>query len=141
QCKDGKYLTIGALEGHFWRALCDKLGKPEFASRQFPSAGERDEVFGFFRAKFQEKTRDEWIETFRGIDICVAPVNDLAEVENDPQVRARDMVVALETPRGKQKMLGVPIKLSATPGSIRTPAPGLGQHTDDVLRHLGYAPG
>jgi crotonobetainyl-CoA:carnitine CoA-transferase CaiB-like acyl-CoA transferase len=139
ECRDGKYLTIGALEGHFWKALCGKLGRPEYVAQQFPAANEREEVFAFFRAKFKERTRDEWLREFEGTDICVGPVNDLAETERDPQVRAREMIVEIDTPSGKQKTLGIPIKLSATPGTVRTPPPAFGQHTDQVLGGLGYS--
>jgi len=139
ECKDGKYLTIGALEGHFWKALCEQLDAPEYVARQFPSAEDREAVFGFFRARFKERTRDEWLAALAGVDICVGPVNDLAETERDPQVRAREMIVEIDTPSGRQKTLGVPIKLSATPGSVRTPPPAFGQHTDEVLARLGYS--
>jgi crotonobetainyl-CoA:carnitine CoA-transferase CaiB-like acyl-CoA transferase len=68
------------------------------------------------------------------------PINDMAEVFADPQVTARDMVVELEHPlAGTTRNIGVPIKLSETPGSVRTAAPTLGQHTDAVLAEYDYA--
>jgi len=65
----------------------------------------------------------------------------LDELENDPQIRARNMIVEVETPSGETvKQVGISVKLSETPGSIRSLAPTLGQHTDAILADLGYTP-
>ena len=70
--------------------------------------------------------------------MCVGKVYDPEEMVEDPQVRARDMVIELEHPvHGKIRQFGVPIKLSATPGTPRSAAPHTGEHTDEVLRGLG----
>ena len=66
------------------------------------------------------------------------PIFNIHQVYKDPQVNAREMVVAMDHPiSGQIKAIGVPVKLSATPGSVRTPAPTLGQHTKEILRGLG----
>ena len=69
------------------------------------------------------------------------PIKTVAEVlDDDPHVQAREMVVEVDHPVvGPMKTLGVPVKLSATPGAVRRPAPLLGQHTDEILAELGYA--
>ena len=68
------------------------------------------------------------------------PINDLSQVYEDPQVLARDMVVELDHPTaGPTRNIGLPIKLSETPGRINRPAPTLGQHTDEVLADFGYS--
>ena len=68
-------------------------------------------------------------------------MNTLDEVPNDPQVLARKMFVDLDTPDGeKVKQIGISVKLSETPGSIRSLAPSLGQHTDEILADIGYDP-
>ena len=69
--------------------------------------------------------------------IPVGTINNLAQVVEHPQVKARGSIVEIDHPRaGKVRMVGVSVRLSATPGSIRSPSPALGEHTDEVLRDL-----
>jgi formyl-CoA transferase/CoA:oxalate CoA-transferase len=99
------------------------------------------EMFEFFRGAFKTKTRDEWFQYLSQFDICVAPVYSLDEVFQDPHVQARQMVVELEHPSlGTVRQVGIGAKLSETPGSVRSLSPRRGQHTDEVLRDLGYSP-
>ena len=71
-------------------------------------------------------------------DVCVGPVNDFREAMDDPQLNARGMFVENEHPEaGKLKLINFPVKMSLTPGEVRTPAPLLGQHNADVLREVG----
>jgi len=136
---DGKYLAVGAVEGHFWRALCEGLGRPEYASLQYDE-DRRDEVTAFLRQTFKRKTRDEWLAEWRDLDACVAPALDLPEALADEQAQAREMVVTIAHPtRGRMPLLGVPVKLSATPGTVRAPPAEFGQHTRPVLEELGYS--
>lgn len=134
ECRDGRFVTVGALEPHFWRNLCDHLGVPEFAALQF-SEPDRDRVFAVLRAKFRERTMAEWVERLADLDICFGPVATVEEMMADPQVRHRAMVVE----HAGRTTLGNPIKLSATPPCLRTPPPTLGEHTAEVLGALGYS--
>ena len=85
-------------------------------------------------AFFAEKTVGETIATLREAGVPCGPINNLGQVLSEPQVLAREMVVDVDVPvAGPTKVSGVPIKLSATPGAVRTPPPTLGQHTDEVL--------
>ena len=88
-------------------------------------------------AIFQTKTIDEWLQALEAAGIPCAPINTVDKIVNDPQIKARDMIVEVEHPlAGKMHVPGIPIKMSATPGSIDTPAPLLGQHTFEILNEL-----
>jgi crotonobetainyl-CoA:carnitine CoA-transferase CaiB-like acyl-CoA transferase len=133
-CADGKRLTVGALEAPFWHRICTLLGRPDLIETQYdPDAVE------LWAKLFASRSRDEWLALFAGHDTCVGPVNDLGEATADPQLRQREMVVELEHPElGALKQVGLPIKLRERPGSIRTPAPVLGEATRERLEAVGY---
>ncbi|MSQ13495.1 MAG: CoA transferase [Dehalococcoidia bacterium] len=141
ECADGKYLSVGALEPHFWLALCNALGREDFIARQNDEA-QREEQFAFFRSTFKTRTRDEWFDFLtRAGDTAVAKVLSVDEVVADPQVRARGLVADVGTVNGEAvRHPGVAHKLSATPGSIRRLGAVRGEHTDEVLKELGYPP-
>ncbi|RME88692.1 MAG: CoA transferase, partial [Anaerolineae bacterium] len=81
---DGKYITLAALEPHFWRDFCTVTGREDLLAHQFdPGLGEE------IAAIFRQHTRDEWLSLFEGYDGCVEPVNSFEEMLNHPQVRAR----------------------------------------------------
>jgi crotonobetainyl-CoA:carnitine CoA-transferase CaiB-like acyl-CoA transferase len=136
--RDDKYITIGSIEPWFFANLCRTLGCEQYIPYEFDSS-KREEIQRCFTEQFQTKTRDEWFEIMTKLDICVGKMYTLDEVPNDPQVLARKMIVELDTPDGgKVKQVGISVKLSETPGSIRSLAPKLGQHTDEILADLGY---
>jgi crotonobetainyl-CoA:carnitine CoA-transferase CaiB-like acyl-CoA transferase len=138
ECADGKWISIGSLEPHFWANLCRVMGREDF----LPHQNDRDmraEISDHFRRTFRTKTRDEWFEIMKQTDICVAPVYALDEALNDPQNLARGMVIEVDHPElGKVKQVGIGPKFSETPGAVRSTAPRPGQHTDEVLTALGY---
>ena len=85
------------------------------------------------------ESRQYWLDRLEAHDIPCGPINDYREVMQDPQVRAREMVVETRHPTlGMLSTLGTPIKLSGTPLTPGRPAPLLGQHTDEVLAAAGY---
>ena len=140
ETKDGRWVTVGALEPHFWRNLCQRLGLPEYAAEQFAEGEKRAEMFRRVRAKFKERTQAEWVAELADLDICFGPVATLREALDDPQVRYRRMVVEQDDGRGnRRRTLGNPVKLSDTPPTLRTPPPSLGEHTESVLAGLGYS--
>jgi crotonobetainyl-CoA:carnitine CoA-transferase CaiB-like acyl-CoA transferase len=139
ETSDGKIITIGAIEPWFFANLCRALGRDDLVEHEYNSA-KRAEIYEFFKATFRTKTRDEWFELLSRTDICVGKMNTLDEVEADPQVQARKMIVELDTPDGRKvKQVGISVKLSETPGSIRSLAPALGQHTEEIMLGLGYS--
>jgi crotonobetainyl-CoA:carnitine CoA-transferase CaiB-like acyl-CoA transferase len=137
--KDNKFIAVGALEEKFWRNLCGVIEREDLIQQAQPSPKSKPEIIRVLQDAFLTKTRQEWLEISKEADICVTPAYELDEVENDPQVQARKMFVDFEDARvGKVKYLGMPFKLSETPGGIRTRAPGYGEHTDEILQSLGY---
>jgi alpha-methylacyl-CoA racemase len=135
-CKDG-WVTFGALEPKFWQEWCRGVGREDLIEQQFerPGSAAHAEV----ERIFLERTREEWHEFAERHDCCLEPVLGLDEALDSELVRARDMVVELDQPgTAGARLLGVPVKLSRTPGAPAGPGPALGEHTRDVLGGLGY---
>lgn len=138
ETKDGKYVSIAALEPWFYANLCELLGREDLLLYEWDTT-KWDELSAEFREIFRTKTRDEWVELLRRKDVCVAPVYAVDEVFEDPQVVHRKMVVEIDHPTlGKIKQVGIGIKLSETPGAVTRIAPKPGQHTDEIMMSLGY---
>jgi crotonobetainyl-CoA:carnitine CoA-transferase CaiB-like acyl-CoA transferase len=135
ETSDGRHVTVGAYEGHFWATLCRHFGREDYIPHQWDEGAKRDEMFAFFRATFRTKPMAAWVAELGAKDICFGPVNRVEDALQDPHIRHRRMLVE----EFGALMPGPPVKLSATPGSIRTPPATLGMHTDAVLRELGFA--
>ena len=113
------------------------MGREDLIEKQFEGPG--SEAHAEVEQVFLSRTRDEWTEFASQHDCCLEPVLDLDEALDSELVRAREMVVELDQPgAGPVRQLGIPIKLSETPGSVRAPGPALGEHTREVLSALGY---
>ena len=140
-CADG-YVTLGALEPKFWQAFCRGVGREDLIEHHLDPAG--GETQREVEAIFAARTRDEWAAFAGEHDCCLEPVLDLDEALDSELVRAREMVVEIDQPGAERpvRLLGVPIKLSRTPGDpARAPGPALGQDTRAVLEGLGYPAG
>jgi alpha-methylacyl-CoA racemase len=140
ECADG-WVTLGALEPKFWQAFCEGVGRPDLAEHAFDAPGSASHAD--VAAIFRERTRDEWRAFASEHDCCLEPVLGLDEALESELVAAREMVVDLAQPGATRpvKLLGVPVKLSRTPGDpSRAPGPELGEHTDEVLAAAGYEP-
>jgi alpha-methylacyl-CoA racemase len=139
QCADG-WVTLGALEPKFWQAWCRGVGREDLIPKQFERPG--SEAHGEVQSIFMERTRAEW-EAFAGEhDCCLEPVLELDEALSSELVRAREMVVEHEQPGATEtiRLLGLPIKLSETPGdTAQRPGPALGEHTAELLEAAGYS--
>jgi alpha-methylacyl-CoA racemase len=137
-CSDG-HVTLGALEPKFWQAWCRGVGREDLIEKQFSGVG--SDAHAEVEAIFLSRTRDEWTAFASEHDCCLEPVLDLDEALDSELVRARSMVVELDQPGVSEpvRQLGVPVKLSRTPGGVHSPAPGLGEDTSAVLEALGYS--
>jgi crotonobetainyl-CoA:carnitine CoA-transferase CaiB-like acyl-CoA transferase len=139
RCADG-WVTLGALEPKFWAAWCRGVGREDLIERQFerPGSATHAEV----EAIFARRTRAEWAAFADDHDCCLEPVLEVEEALDSELVRAREMVIEFEQPgAGTVRGLGMPVKLSRTPGAVRRGGPALGEHTEEVLREAGYGDG
>ncbi|HEY5291998.1 MAG TPA: CoA transferase [Burkholderiales bacterium] len=133
-------LAVGSEK--LWRIFCPVIGCPELADDpRFRTNSERtlnrESLIARLQQVFLTRTHEEWEALLAANGIPVGAINNLAQVVEHPQVKARGSIVEIDHPRvGKLRVVGVPVRLSATPGSIRAPSPALGEHTDEVLREL-----
>jgi crotonobetainyl-CoA:carnitine CoA-transferase CaiB-like acyl-CoA transferase len=143
--RDG-FVYVAVWRERLWRPFCEAIGDPpladdpRFATREARLA-RRAELTTRLESIFREATVREWMERLEARDVLCAPVNRYADLPGDPAVGATGMLTDEEHPRaGRIRTLAPPIRFSETPGSIRTPAPTLGEHTDVVLREAGITP-
>jgi len=142
RARDG-YLTIGATGEKRWRRLCEVLDAEEWLDDpRFQTNGDRYQnrelLAELISQRLQERTIDEWEQLFNQSGIPCGPIYRIDQAMEHPQVRHRQMVVELPHPTiGTVRLLGLPVKLSETPGAVRRAPPLLGQHTDDVLAEIG----
>jgi crotonobetainyl-CoA:carnitine CoA-transferase CaiB-like acyl-CoA transferase len=149
ETRDGKLLTIGCTEPWLWENFCNAIGRPEFKRfarqpDQFVRAANAEEEAARreIEALIQTRDRDEWYELLVRADVCVGKVYEIDEMVRDPQINHRRMIVDVEHPtQGRVRQVGIAIKLSDTPGSIRSAAPLAGEHTEAVLKDLGLGAG
>lgn len=134
RCADGKYVTVGALEPQFWKALCEALDVAELIAQHLADQPVQDAMIERLKEIFAAKPRDEWVAALGGLDACVGPVNDLDEALDDPQIRARGMVTDI----GGKPVFANPIRLAGDDTTYKPP-PGFGEHTDAVLKDAGYS--
>lgn len=140
RCRDGRYVMLGALEERFFRSFLRQLGREELLDGVELSAQGLAGIRPQIEAIFLDRDRDQWRELFLNPDVCLAPVNNVAEAFQDPQLRERGMVFEMEHPRlGSVLMVGAPFRFSETPVSYRLPPPAHGEHTDEILEELGIA--
>ena len=128
ECADGRFVAVGALEPKFWTALVEALERPDLQVRHLDDS---PEAHAALEAVFRSRTRDQWAALLDGLDVCVEPVLELAEVERHPQVAARGLV--RHHPGGTEVAPSVPLP----DGWRRLDPPGLGQHNQEVLAELG----
>jgi crotonobetainyl-CoA:carnitine CoA-transferase CaiB-like acyl-CoA transferase len=137
ETRDGKFVALGGAELKFATNLLTALGRPDLIPLcQLPPGPAQDPVRDFLTEAFLTKSQAEWVQWMAGKDIAFAPVKSLREGLDDPQTRHRAMLV--EDQRGWEH-LGIPIKFADEPGSIRFDPPAHGEHSEEILRGLGYS--
>ncbi|HEX2199088.1 MAG TPA: CoA transferase [Burkholderiales bacterium] len=139
------WLNIGGANQANWERVARVLGAPEWVDDpRFRTNAERmrnlQALTELMQARVKTRTVREWIAALEAEGVPCGPIHTIAQMAADPQTVARGMVVALQHPvAGSTRALGVPVKLSASPGAVTRPAPLLGQHTREVLAEYGFA--
>ena len=142
--RDG-WITIGGANQANWERIAKVVGAPElivdprFADNSARMAN-REVLAALLADRLCQRSTSEWLRELDAAGIPAGPIQSIGEMTADPQTLARDMVVELDHPvAGATRALGLPLKLSGTPGAVRRPAPTFGQHTREVLAECGYA--
>jgi len=147
--RDGMRLSVACSEPHLWRNFCQAIGHPELEpfARQ-PAHYRRAPLAEEARARLKveqtllERDCGQWMQLFETLDVCVAPVHDIAAMLQDPQIRARGTLTSVDHPEdGPIPQFASALRLGATPPSIRRAAPLSGEHTQEILTSLGLSPG
>ena len=138
------WINLGGGSPAFWPIICRVLGVPTLADDPCFATPplrvkNRATLAELLEARFVTAPTATWLERLEAAGVPAGPILDYRQVFADPHVRHREMAVEVDHPRaGRTRVLGIPVKLSATPGAVRRPAPTLGQHTEEVLSELGY---
>jgi len=146
ETSDGRHLTIGAAEDHFWAALCRVASLDEWAvDPRFATPKSRrnhgNEIRARLREVFRTRTLATWLVDLREAGVPCSPINNLGEAAEDPNAVARGMLFCMDHPvLGEVPQIRYPAVLSATPAQPRSRPPLLGEHTDSVLAEFGYTP-
>ena len=133
-------LAVGSEK--LWKIFCPAIGRPELTDDpRYRTNGDRarnrDPLIAALQETFLTRPYEEWEPILLAKGIPFGAINSIPEVVEHPQVKARGALVEMDHPRaGKVRMVGVPVRLSETPGAVRTPSPLLGEHTEEVLRDL-----
>ncbi len=145
-CRDGKWLALACVQAdRFWHDICRVLGLESLEDDpRFAEMGARNqhgtELVPELDRAFGRRPRDEWVASLARCGVPVEAVNDYDDLTSDCQVGANDYIVEVDHPsHGRVKAVGIPIRLSETPGKIRRLAPEFGQHTEEVLLEAGYS--
>jgi crotonobetainyl-CoA:carnitine CoA-transferase CaiB-like acyl-CoA transferase len=130
-CKGGGFYSVGALEPKFWAALCIAVGRPDLVGVQFAEGTEGQQVHREMEEVFASRTRSEWEQALAGLDACCEPVLDLDEVSSHPQVVARRLI------QTRKSGVEVSPAVLLRDDWRRRDAPGLGEHSAEVLAGIG----
>jgi crotonobetainyl-CoA:carnitine CoA-transferase CaiB-like acyl-CoA transferase len=135
---DGRHLSLGCLEPHFWEALCRMIGRESLIGEQWAPPHRQDEMIAEVGSILMTRTLDEWLRLFDPDKICIAPVNTFEEALQDPHIRHQGTWFEGELPGGeKVPQAALPVRFGESRPGWRAHPPGHGEHTREVLRQLG----
>lgn len=139
--RDG-YINVAVGSEAIWRRLCEIIDPALADDARYATnrdrVAHRQALVSHLQRRFETRPTAAWVEVLDAAGVPNGPILSLAEVFAHPQVRHRQMVVEMDHPAaGRIRQTGIPVKLSDTPGRVRTPPPTLGQHTTAILRELG----
>jgi crotonobetainyl-CoA:carnitine CoA-transferase CaiB-like acyl-CoA transferase len=143
--KDGKFITVGAVEDIFWKKLLATVQlSDQFSGQEYDTFIKRMEHAESLNSAIQDKiltrTAHEWLEIFNNQDIPCGPVNFLEDLESDPYIVSRGLIVEVNTASfGPLKEVRFPLKFSQTTTEIKNPAPALGEHNQEILQRIGLS--
>jgi crotonobetainyl-CoA:carnitine CoA-transferase CaiB-like acyl-CoA transferase len=139
---DGKLLGLSvAGEDHFWASLCELTGLRDAATLTFAErTTDRERLASRLRTSLTKRTLAEWTPLLTAASVPFSPVRDLAEVADEPQVKARRMLVAAGTGRRRRTYVRQPLQVDGTRPGPRGPVPAVGEHTREALAAAGYTP-
>ncbi len=145
-CKDG-YMCLIAIQGYQWKRFLEAMGTPEwmgdprFENRIVMAMEHADELDALVTAWLLDHTKDEIFQICREKQITFAPIRDLAEVATDPHFEEREYFVEIDRRHaGTMRYPGAPYRLSETPWQLKSPAPTLGEHNEEIYcGRLGYS--
>ena len=137
--KDKRYMALAALEYKFWERFCKALGREDLIARHLERGDGSDEVYESLIEIFKGKTMLEWVDHFNGVDCCLSPVLTIEEALEQPHVKDRELVLEHQhSQEGLVSQFSFPVKFSNYKFDIYQPAPILGEHTNAILKELGY---
>jgi len=139
--KDGKFVSLGDLEPKFWKNFCKAIGRMDLVDKAYATYQDGERTTEILKEIFSSKTQDEWVEFMKEVDDCFAPVYTPEEVLEDPHLLSRGMITKIADPRrGETVQIGFPAQFAQELNYKRSPAPVLGENTNEILQGLGYSP-
>ncbi|MGA2467126.1 MAG: CaiB/BaiF CoA-transferase family protein [Thermodesulfobacteriota bacterium] len=141
ETKDGKFISIGNLEPKFWKNFCHAIGRDDLIENHYSTFKEGEQTTEILKTIFLSKTQAEWVEFFKEVDNCFAPVLMPEETLEDQHLIARGMITKMPDKKRKETVhIGFPALFLEDLDYKRSPAPVLGEHTIETLKSLGYSP-
>ncbi|TFF89459.1 MAG: CoA transferase [Promethearchaeota archaeon] len=139
ETKDGKEITLAALEFKFWKNFCEIIGRKDLIKQHTADPEDYQKIKEILSRIFRQKTQDQWVNLTKDVDCCLAPVLMIDEVLNHPHFKDRNPHIKYNHKLvGNIKQIGFSFNLSETPGKLRFRAPAYGEHNKEILRDLGY---